>query len=176
MDKQFKLGWRIWKCSRTDETIKCSVPYALRPRTFQKSWINPNTSLPRSFGSFITHWNQLFSLLGAGDLDRLCTWNTSTWWVLPQRSFNKPLICCISWHSLVKEPVPTFHKDLQGIQLMSYEPGSGECRVLISSKEQLETMLLNLGKLEGTAEILQQLRDVHGQLELLHDQRRSESN
>ena len=59
---------------------------------------------------------------------------------------------------------------------MSYEPGSGECRVLISSKEQLEMMLLNLGKLEGTAEILQQLRDVHGQLELLHDQRRSESN
>ncbi len=59
---------------------------------------------------------------------------------------------------------------------MSYEPGSGECRVLISSKEQLETMLLNLGKLEGTTEILQQLRDVHGQLELLHDQRRGESN
>ena len=59
---------------------------------------------------------------------------------------------------------------------MSYEPGSGECRVLISSKEQLETMLLNLGKLEGTAEILQQLLDVHGQLELLHDQRRSEYN
>jgi hypothetical protein len=59
---------------------------------------------------------------------------------------------------------------------MSYEPGSGECRVLISSKEQLETMLLNLGKLEGTTEILQQLRDVHAQLELLHDQRRSESN
>ncbi len=59
---------------------------------------------------------------------------------------------------------------------MSYEPGSGECRVLISSKEQLETMLLNLGKLEGTKEILQQLRDVHGQLELLHDQRRGQSN
>ncbi len=58
---------------------------------------------------------------------------------------------------------------------MSYEPGSGECRVLISSKEQIETMLLNLGKLEGTSDILQQLREVHGQLERLHDQRRSES-
>ena len=56
---------------------------------------------------------------------------------------------------------------------MSYEPGSGECRVLISSKEQIETMLLSLGKLEGTTDILQQLREVHGQLELLHDQRRS---
>ena len=56
---------------------------------------------------------------------------------------------------------------------MSYEPGSGECRVLITSKEQIETMLLSLGKLEGTTDILQQLREVHGQLELLHDQRRS---
>ncbi len=58
---------------------------------------------------------------------------------------------------------------------MSYEPGSGECRVLISSKEQIETMLLSLGKLEGTTDILKQLREVHGQLELLHDQRRSDS-
>ena len=56
---------------------------------------------------------------------------------------------------------------------MSYEPGSGECRVLITSKEQIETMLLSLGKLDGTTDILQQLREVHGQLELLHDQRRS---
>ena len=56
---------------------------------------------------------------------------------------------------------------------MSDEPGSGECRVLITSKEQIETMLLSLGKLEGTTNILQQLREVHGQLELLHDQRRS---
>ena len=59
---------------------------------------------------------------------------------------------------------------------MSYEPGSGECRVLITSKEQIETMLLSLGKLEGTTDILQQLRAVHGQLELLHDQRRGGSD
>ncbi len=58
---------------------------------------------------------------------------------------------------------------------MSYEPGSGECRVLISSKEQIETMLLSLDKLEGTTDILKQLREVHGQLELLHDQRRGNS-
>ena len=56
---------------------------------------------------------------------------------------------------------------------MSYEPGSGECRALINSKEQIETMLLSLGKLEGTTEILRQLREVHVQLEHLHDQRRS---
>ena len=56
---------------------------------------------------------------------------------------------------------------------MSYEPGSGECRALINSKEQIETMLLSLGKLEGTTEIVRQLREVHVQLEHLHDQRRS---
>ena len=59
---------------------------------------------------------------------------------------------------------------------MSYEPGSGECRALINSKEQIETMLLSLGKLEGTTEILRQLREVHVQLEQLHDQRRSAIN
>ena len=59
---------------------------------------------------------------------------------------------------------------------MSYEPGSGECRALINSKEQIETMLLSLGKLEGTTEILRQLREVHVQLEHLHDQRRSAKN
>ena len=93
----------------------------------------------------------------------------------PQSGVNKPLICCNSWRSLVKQPVSTFYKDPKGIKLMSYEPGSGECRVLISSKEQIETMLLSLGKLEGTSDILKQLREVHGQLELLHDQRRGDS-
>ena len=57
---------------------------------------------------------------------------------------------------------------------MSYEPGSTECRVLINSKEAIETMLLNLGRLEGTDSILQELRKVHAQLEVLHDQRRTQ--
>ena len=55
---------------------------------------------------------------------------------------------------------------------MSYEPGTNECRVLINSKSAIETMLLNLGRLHGTDEIVQQLRGVHQQLEVLHDQRR----
>ena len=59
---------------------------------------------------------------------------------------------------------------------MSYEPGSGECRALINSKEPIETMLLSLGKLEGTTEILRQLREVHVQLERLHDKRRSSAD
>ena len=56
---------------------------------------------------------------------------------------------------------------------MTYEPGSAECRVLIRSKAQIETMLLDLGKLDGTDLLLQQLRQVHSQLEDLHDLRRA---
>ncbi|MEC8442315.1 MAG: hypothetical protein VXZ59_08350 [Cyanobacteriota bacterium] len=56
---------------------------------------------------------------------------------------------------------------------MAYEPGTAECRVLISSKLQIETMLLDLSKLDGTDLILQQLRQVHNKLEALHDLRRA---
>ncbi|QNJ29254.1 hypothetical protein [Synechococcus sp. A15-24] len=56
---------------------------------------------------------------------------------------------------------------------MAYEPGTAECRVLIRSKEQIETLLLELSKLDGTDELLQQLRQVHSQLEALHDLRRA---
>ena len=56
---------------------------------------------------------------------------------------------------------------------MPYEPGTPECRVLIRSKDQVETMLLELSKLDGTDLILQQLRQVHQQLEGLHDLRRA---
>ena len=59
---------------------------------------------------------------------------------------------------------------------MSYEPGTNECRVLISSKEQIEMMLLSLSRLEGTESLLLQLRDVHSQLEKLHDQRRGDAS
>ena len=55
---------------------------------------------------------------------------------------------------------------------MAYEPGTTECRVLINSKEAIETMLLNLDRLEGTQAIKEQLRLVHQQLEVLHDRRR----
>ena len=89
---------------------------------------------------------------------------------------NKFIICCNLQRLRVKQLVPTFYKDHFGIDLMSYEPGSGDCRALISSKEQIETMLLSLGKLEGTTEILRQLREVHVQLERLHDKRRSSAD
>ena len=95
---------------------------------------------------------------------------------MAKRGCNKFIICCNLRRLLIKQRVSTFYKDHFDIDLMSYEPGSGECRALISSKEQIETMLLSLGKLEGTTEILRQLREVHVQLEHLHDQRRSAIN
>ncbi|MFM2079368.1 MAG: hypothetical protein RLZZ219_50 [Cyanobacteriota bacterium] len=57
---------------------------------------------------------------------------------------------------------------------MAYEPGTSECRVLIDSKAQIESMLLNLSRLDNTETIRDQLRDVHQQLERLHDRRRNE--
>jgi hypothetical protein len=53
---------------------------------------------------------------------------------------------------------------------MAYEPGTSECRVLIDSKTQIETILLNLAKLENTGPIRQQLVAVHNELEALHEQ------
>lgn len=55
---------------------------------------------------------------------------------------------------------------------MAYEPGTSECRVLISCKGQIETMLLELAKLEHTEAIREQLVAVHNRLEALHDERR----
>ena len=56
---------------------------------------------------------------------------------------------------------------------MVYEPGTAECRVLIRSKEQIETMLLELSNLAGTPLLLQQLRQVHCPLEALRALRRA---
>ena len=56
---------------------------------------------------------------------------------------------------------------------MSYEPGTSECRLLIDSKAQIETVLANLSRLENTDHIRLQLLAVYNQLEGLHDLRRS---
>jgi hypothetical protein len=60
----------------------------------------------------------------------------------------------------------------QRLIAMAYEPGTSECRVLIDSKTQIETLLLNLAKLENTETIRQQLVAVHNELEALHELRR----
>ncbi len=51
---------------------------------------------------------------------------------------------------------------------MPYEPGSPECRVLISCKTQIESMLLSLDRLDNSKHIRDQLVSVHNQLEGLH--------
>jgi hypothetical protein len=52
---------------------------------------------------------------------------------------------------------------------MPYEPGSPECRILISCKAQIESMLNNLARIENTTHICDQLVSVHNQLEGLHE-------
>jgi len=58
---------------------------------------------------------------------------------------------------------------------MPYEPGSPECRVLISCKSQIESMLLALDRLDNSQHIRDQLVSVHNQLEGLHALHRKES-
>jgi hypothetical protein len=55
------------------------------------------------------------------------------------------------------------------IQVMPYEPGSPECRVLIDCKAQIETMLLALSRIDNSRHIRDQLVSVHNQLEGLHE-------
>ncbi|MCP9816997.1 hypothetical protein KBY76_09990 [Synechococcus sp. GreenBA-s] len=57
---------------------------------------------------------------------------------------------------------------------MAYEPGTSECRLLIDSKAQIESVLLNLAKLEDTEAIRAQLVDVYNQLEVRHERRRAQ--
>lgn len=57
---------------------------------------------------------------------------------------------------------------------MAYEPGTSECRLLIDSKAQIESVLLNLAKLEDTQAIRAQLVDVYNQLEVRHERRRAQ--
>ena len=59
---------------------------------------------------------------------------------------------------------------------MAYEPGTTDCRVLIDSKAQIESILLSLAKLEHTEHIRQQLVGVYNQLEGLHELRRQKRN
>lgn len=59
---------------------------------------------------------------------------------------------------------------------MPYEPGSPECRVLITCKGQIETMLLSLEKIDNSQHIRDQLVSVYNQLEGLHELHRRQPN
>jgi len=57
--------------------------------------------------------------------------------------------------------------------LMSYEPGSTDCRLLIDAKHHLENALLTLYSMPHTDHIQRQLKAVYRQLEGMHDLKRA---
>ena len=52
---------------------------------------------------------------------------------------------------------------------MIYEPGTMECRILIDAKDKLMDMQINLSTLDGTGEIVQQLKEIYEDLEYMHE-------
>jgi hypothetical protein len=57
----------------------------------------------------------------------------------------------------------------QACPTMPYEPGSPECRILITCKAQIESMLNDLSRIDNTVHLRDQLVSVHNQLEGLHE-------
>ena len=55
---------------------------------------------------------------------------------------------------------------------MSYEPGSQQCRALISAKESILTALGSLKKIENIDHIEDQLKAIYKELDELHEGRR----
>ena len=55
---------------------------------------------------------------------------------------------------------------------MSYEPGSPECRALISAKENLLAAMGSLSKIEKIDHIHSQLKEIYKELDEIHDGRK----
>tara|TARA_B100000700_G_C14888958_1_gene781769 strand:- start:367 stop:558 length:192 start_codon:yes stop_codon:yes gene_type:complete len=55
---------------------------------------------------------------------------------------------------------------------MSYEPGSPECRVLISAKESLLSAINSLNRIENVDHIKAQLKKIYQELDERHDNRK----
>ena len=52
---------------------------------------------------------------------------------------------------------------------MIYLPVTMECRFLIDAKDKLMDMQVNLSTLDGTGEIVQQLKEIYEDLEYMHE-------
>ena len=50
-----------------------------------------------------------------------------------------------------------------------------ECRILIDAKDKLMDMQVNLSTLDGTAEIVQQLKEIYEDLEYMHENVRTKT-
>lgn len=62
------------------------------------------------------------------------------------------------------------------IRLMSYEPGSPECRSLIDAKENILNAMSSLNRIQEAHNIRTQLLDMYNKLEELHEIRRATEN
>ena len=58
---------------------------------------------------------------------------------------------------------------------MIYEPGTMECRILIDAKDKLMDMQVNLSTLDGTGEIVQQLKEIYEDLDYMHENVRTKT-
>ena len=55
---------------------------------------------------------------------------------------------------------------------MPYEPGSSQCRTLISAKESIITAMTGLSKIEGMENINDRLKEIYRELDQLHESRK----
>ena len=55
---------------------------------------------------------------------------------------------------------------------MSYEAGSKECRHLIEAKESLLSAMESLSNINSTDTLQMQIKDIYGELEVMHDKRK----
>ena len=59
---------------------------------------------------------------------------------------------------------------------MIYEPGTMECRILIDAKDKLMDVQVNLAGLKNTAEMISQLKEIHANLEYMHEELREKNH
>ena len=59
---------------------------------------------------------------------------------------------------------------------MIYEPGTMECRILIDAKDKLMDVQVNLAGLKDTAEMISQLKEIHANLEYMHEELREKNH
>ena len=55
---------------------------------------------------------------------------------------------------------------------MPYEPGSSQCRTLISAKENIINAMSGLTKIEGMDNINERLKEIYKELDQIHESRK----
>jgi ABC-type uncharacterized transport system fused permease/ATPase subunit len=52
---------------------------------------------------------------------------------------------------------------------MNYEPGSVDCRVIIEAKNAIEDSMVSVSRVPNSIHLLNQLNNIHKELQSLHD-------